>query len=65
MPRASAMMRTTLIMSAAPAMKVFTIFFSDRPPTTPMTMAMMKNQVEASSKYHFPMGRPVTTADQP
>ena len=46
-------------------MKVFTISFSERPPTMPMTIAMMKNHVEASSKYHWPIGRPVTIADQP
>ena len=53
------MMSTTDIMSAAPAMNVFTIFFSERPPTMPMTIAMMKNQVEASSKYQVPSGAPV------
>ena len=58
------MIRTMDIMSAAPVMNVFTICFSDRPPTIPMTIAMTKNHVEASSKYHWPMGRPVTTADQ-
>ena len=65
MPRAKAMIRTTDIMSAAPAMKVFTICFSDRPPMMPITIAMMKNHVEASSKYQPPMGTPVTIADQP
>ena len=64
-PRARAMTRTTDIMSAAPVMKVLTICFSDRPPMIPIRTAMRKNQVEASSKYHWPMGRPVIRADQP
>ena len=31
----------------------------------PMTSAMMRNHVEASSKYHCPSGSPVRNADQP
>ena len=65
MERASAMMSTTLIMSAAPLMNALTKRLSESPPMMPMTSAMMRNHVEASSKYHCPRGSPVRNADQP
>ena len=50
--RAMAMISTTLIISAVPLMNALTKRLSDTPPTIPMMIAMMRNQVEASSKYH-------------
>ena len=47
-----AMISTTLIISAVPLMNALTKRLSDTPPTIPMMIAMMRNQVEASSKYH-------------
>ena len=53
-------MSATPIMSAAPSRKPSTISFSRRPPNTPITMAMRKNQMDASLKYHSPSGLPVS-----
>ena len=64
MERASAMMSTTDIMSAAPLMNAFTKRLSDTPPMTPMMSAMSRNHVEASSKYQLPSGTPVRKLDQ-
>ena len=64
MERASAMMSTTDIMSAAPLMNAFTKRLSDTPPMTPMMSAMSRNHVEASSKYQLPSGTPVRKEDQ-
>ena len=52
MERAMAMISTTLIMSAAPLTNALTKRPSDTPPMMPMTMAISKNHVDASSKYH-------------
>ena len=51
-------------MSAAPLMNAFTKRASDTPPIRPMTSAMSRNQVEASSKYQPPRGTPVRNEDQ-
>lgn len=56
-PRARAMIITTLIMSAVPSINAFTVSASVRPPTTAIMRARMKNQHAASTKYHSPSGR--------
>ena len=65
MERAMAMISTTLIMSEAPLTNALTETAFRHAADDPMMMAISKNHVDASSKYHDPSGTSVRNADQP
>ena len=64
MARARAMTRAMSRIPAAPLRKVLTIESPESPPAMPMTIAMNRNHVVHSLKYHWPSGTPVRMALQ-